>query len=417
MEITKLGPGRFASPIQICVDDDVRFPVAVEDRPGLENYGGVMFEKAGPRRELFFDPSATKAAIVTCGGLCPGLNNVIRSAYLQLFHGYGVKQVYGIRYGYAGLDPANGYEPLALNQNTVSDIHEHGGTILGSSRGPVDPRVAVDYLASLGVNILFTIGGDGTQKGAHALNEAARERGHALSVVGIPKTIDNDILWTWRTFGYFTALEEARRAIDSAHNEARGAYNGIGLVKLMGRESGFIAAGATLASQEVNFCLIPEVPFRLDAFLDALEARLNDRRHAVIVIAEGAAQDLMGAELNRHDASGNVLFDDCGMWLKDAIARRFKPRKFPYSLKYIDPSYIIRSRPANTDDALLCDQLARHAVHAAMSGRTDLIIGYWYNVFVHVPMHEVTRGRKKVSPNSELWHAVLAATGQPARFE
>jgi 6-phosphofructokinase 1 len=392
-------------------------PLDVVMTPGVENRAQLMFERAGPREMIYFNPAQTKAAIVTCGGLCPGLNNVIRTLYYQLHHGYRVRQIVGIPYGYQGLNPANHHALIELTAALVSEIHKSGGTILGSSRGPVEAEVMVDYLFSLGVNILFCIGGDGTQRGAWKIHEEARRRGYPLAVIGVPKTIDNDIQFVWRTFGYLTAIEEARAVIDCAHNEARGAYNGIGLVKLMGRESGFIAAGATVASGEVNLTLAPEVPFQLQGehgVLEWLRRRIETRRHAVLVVAEGAGQHLMKRDAIEYDASGNVKFGDIGKFLKDCIEAYFRERGIPVSLKYIDPSYIIRSRPANCDDALLCEQLARHAAHAAMAGKSGIIIGNWFNVSTHVPIPIAVRNKKRIDPHSEVWTSVLAATGQPA---
>ena len=298
----------------------------------------LLFELAGPRAKLFFDPKQTRAGIVTCGGLCPGLNDVIRSLFLELRHAYGVKEVLGFRGGYQGLDPPPGtasgrtstMEPIVLTPELVDSIHREGGTILGTSRGPVDIGRAVDNLVRLGVNILFTIGGDGTQRGANALFQEAKKRGHALSVVGIPKTVDNDVAFVTRSFGYLTAVQEAARVLNRAHTEARSVVNGIALVKLMGRHSGFIAAGATVASQDVNFTLVPEVPFALDGergFLAALKRRILTRSHAVVVVAEGAGQDLLAAIGEERDASGNVRLKDIGPFLRERIEAYFKAEK------------------------------------------------------------------------------------------
>jgi 6-phosphofructokinase 1 len=412
-EIKSLGECGFASPLPREVAERIVLPGPGQSEPGID------FERAGPRRRIFFDPARTRAAIATCGGLCPGLNNVLRSVFLELYHRYGVRDVIGIRYGYAGLDPASGHEPVRLTCELVDRIHAQGGTVLGTSRGPVDPTIALDFLQSQGVNVLFCVGGDGTQRGAHGLHEEASRRGYPLAVVGIPKTIDNDIDYVWRTFGFATAVEEAAHVIDSAHAEARSVLNGVGLVKLMGRDAGFIACGATLASQEVNFTLIPEVRFELEGesgFLNVLHKRLSERRHAVIVVAEGAGQDLIGGGDPGRDPSGNGRLKDIGLFLKNHIERYFNTRESPVTVKYLDPSYIVRSRPANKDDALLCDQFARNAVHAAMAGRTDILIGIWYNVFVHVPIPMATASRRHVLPGGEAWSAVLAATGQPPEF-
>lgn len=427
--IERLGPAEIPSPMpgrdvdpehpNPFVADTHFIPLHITQDLAAERPGNILFEKAGPREKIYFDPARVTAGIVTCGGLCPGLNNVIRSLVMSLRCHYGVERILGFRYGYHGLNPANGHPPLELTPELVSDIHEQGGTILGTSRGPEDPAVMVRYLRELGVNILFPIGGDGTQRGAYKIHEAACAAGHALAVVGIPKTIDNDILYVSRTFGYGTAVNAARQVIDVAHTEARAVLNGIGLVKLMGRDSGFIAAGATLASGEVNYCLIPEQPFELDGgrgLLAVLEERLRRKSHAVIVVAEGAGQHLIPRETVEKDASGNVKHADIGVFLRDRITAHFRAKSVPVNVRYIDPSYLIRGLPADTEDAILCDGLARNAVHAALTGRSGLIIGLVHNRMVHVPSHMITAGRKTVSLDGELWKAVLAVTGQPAAW-
>jgi len=418
--IAVLGKPRFASPIRRTVSDSLRLPEQIvrdlESPPAAE----LLFELAGPRARLFFDPKQTRAGIVTCGGLCPGLNDVIRSLFLELHHAYGVKDVLGFRGGYQGLDPARGAEPIVLTREFVDDIHKEGGTVLGTSRGPVDFNLAVGNLIRRGVNMLFTIGGDGTQRGGNELFQEAKKRGHALSVVGIPKTVDNDVPFVTRTFGYLTAVQEAAKVLDRAHIEARSVQNGISLVKLMGRHAGFIAAGATVASQDVNFTLIPEVPFKLDGprgFLAALQQRILKRAHAVVVVAEGAGQDLLAASGEERDASGNVRLKDIGPFLREKIEAHFKAAKIPLVMRYFDPSYIVRSSPANSEDSILCDLFARHAAHAAMAGKTGLVIGYLHDRFIHVPIELLTSRKKSMDPNGPNWSAVLAATGQPERFE
>ncbi|MCS7042655.1 MAG: ATP-dependent 6-phosphofructokinase [Bryobacteraceae bacterium] len=420
-EIPSPMPGRDADPEHPnpFVADTHYIPLHITQDLAAERPGNVLFEKAGPREKIFFDPARVTAGIVTCGGLCPGLNNVIRSLVMSLRCHYGVERILGFRYGYHGLNPANGHVPLELTPELVSDIHEQGGTILGTSRGPEDPEVMVRHLRALGVNILFPIGGDGTQRGAYRIHEAACAAGYPLAVVGIPKTIDNDILHVSRTFGFGTAVNAARQVIDVAHTEARAVLNGIGLVKLMGRDSGFIAAGATLASGEVNYCLIPEQPFELEGsrgLLAVLEERLRRKAHAVIVVAEGAGQHLIPRESVEKDASGNVKHADIGVFLRDRITAHFRAKSIPVNVRYIDPSYLIRGLPADTEDAILCDGLARNAVHAAMTGRSGLIIGLVHNRMVHVPSHMITAGRKRVSLDGELWKSVLAVTGQPAAW-
>lgn len=420
MRITSLGEGCFPTPLARASGEEVLIPEGIEWVAGRAPAEGVLFEKAGPRPKLFFDPARTRAGIVTCGGLCPGLNNVIRSLFHELYYEYGVKDVLGFRFGYQGLDPKKGAEPLVLTPALVDKIHKEGGTILGTSRGPVETGVAVDNLIQRGINVFFCIGGDGTQRGANDLYEEARKRGHPLAVVGIPKTIDNDVQYVSRTFGYLTALDEARSVIDAAHTEARSVANGVSLVKLMGRHAGFIAAGATVASQDVNFTLIPEAPFRLEGeggLLTLLKKRLLKRAHAVVVVAEGAGQDLLGGSSAEKDASGNVKLQDIGVFLRGKIEAYLKAEGVPLVMRYFDPSYQIRSLPANCEDAILCDRYARNAVHAAMAGKTGLVIGLMHEKYVHVPIGLLAGAKKCVNLNGELWHAVLSATGQPARLE
>jgi 6-phosphofructokinase 1 len=377
---------------------------------------GLTFEKAGPRSRIYFDPIQTTAAFVTCGGLAPGLNNTIRSGFYELTYNYGVKRVLGIRNGYRGLDPAEALEPVELTGDFVDDINDMGGTVLGTSRGSRDAADIVDYLESHDIDILFCIGGDGTQRGAHAIAEVVRARGGGRSIVGIPKTIDNDVPYVYQSFGYATALEEAAQILRGAHVEAKSNHGGIGLVKLMGRDAGFITAGAAVASQEANFVLVPEVPFPLEGdggFLDALEQRMAARGHAVVVVAEGAGQHLFEHGDASTDESGNRRYRDVGLLLCDRIRAYFSERDIEVSLKYFDPSYAIRSVPPNANDRILTDRMARNAVHAAMAGKTDVMIGAWNQAIIWLPISVAVAERKRLDLDRDLWNAVLATTGQP----
>ncbi len=424
LEVSTLGPCQHASPLArslqtgegvgTFVPDDMRVLYEPRFRLG-EAINPLAFERSGAREKIFFDPTKTRAAVVTCGGLCPGINNILRSLVFELTHNYGVTDILGIRYGYQGLNPDEGRPPIPLTPTQVEGIHHQGGTILGSSRGHQDPKTTVDFLVAQKIDMLFCIGGDGTQRGAHQIATEITRRKLPIAIVGIPKTIDNDIKFCFRTFGFYTAIAEAEKVIDCAHVEAKGVLNGIGLVKLMGRQAGFIAAAATLASGEANFALIPEVPFELDGpngFLPALQRRLAAREHAVVVVAEGAGQDLLAKQPDTCDASGNPRLGDIGLFLKQKINEHFAAEQMPAKVKYFDPSYHIRSVPANAADSLLCEQLARRAVHAALAGKTDLLIGLWHNHLVHVPLAISTGMKKRLSPESELWTSVLSLTGQ-----
>lgn len=416
--VARLGTGTRPSPMIgtrfVSDDDRVLYPSTLAELKRFERPGGdcPSMECAGPREQLFFDPASLACGIVTCGGLCPGLNDVIRAIVMSLHHHYGVRTIYGFRYGFEGLVESCGHRPRTLSPDVVNHIHDTGGSILGSSRGPQEPAAMVAGLRRLGVRVLFAIGGDGTLRGAHAISEEAARQGVELSVVGVPKTIDNDVSFVQKTFGFETAVIEARRATYAANAEAEGACNGVGLVKLMGRDSGFIAAYSVLVDGQVNFCLVPEVRFALEPLMSALRQRLERRGHAVIVVAEGAGQDLL-AQSDGRDASGNVKYGDIGVFLRDAITTHFKQAGLPISLKYIDPSYTIRSAPTAPHDSAFCLLLGHNAVHAAMSGRTDMVVGFWNHHFTHVPIALAVSARKRIDPDGSLWSSVLASTGQP----
>ena len=426
--IPTLGPPRVPSPIKrgeknalrrSFVDDTDKVVLNVNVNTIMKMVADgkelPAFELAGPRENLYFDPSKLRCGLVTCGGLCPGLNDIIRAIVLELFYGYGVKNIFGFKYGLQGFIPKYMHNIMDLKPETVANIHEMGGSILGSSRGPQPIDEIVDSLERMNIGILFMIGGDGTLMAATRITDTITERGLKISVIGIPKTIDNDIHLVSRSFGFDTAVDVATQAIRSAHNESAAYPNGIGLIKLMGRNSGFISATAALAQQDVNFVLVPEVDFDLEGpngFFANLENRLDQRGHAVIVVAEGAGQKFFENNTTERDESGNVRLKDIGFFLKDAIVSYFQDKGIDVSLKYIDPSYMIRSLPANANDNVFCSFLGRDAVHAGIAGKTKLLLGSWNNHFVHIPMSASAGKRKKIDPRGKLWLSVLGATGQ-----
>jgi len=418
-KVEHLGENTIHSPYNMgkFVDDDARIAHDAEISK-LQNYADNLeelpsFEIAGPREKIFHDPAWTKAAILTAGGLCPGLNDVIKGLTCTLKLHYKVPMVYGIRYGYRGLIPDFNLEPMILTAENVDDLHEYGGTILGSSRGRQDEERMVDTLVRMNINVLFCIGGDGTLRCAHDVVKVIKKRKLSISVVCIPKTIDNDICSIDKSFGFETAVYATNEVITAAHNESKGAYNGIGLIKVMGRDSGFIAAYATLANSHVNYCIVPEEEIALegghDSLLGHLENRLKGKGHAVILVAEGAGQEFFEGEKSK-DASGNTLHKDIGIFLKDKIKSYFKERSTEVNVKYFDPSYMIRSTPAYGTDAVFCMMLAQNAVHAAMAGRSDIVIGHWNDRFTHVPIALATRERKKIDLHSALWNGVKSIT-------
>ena len=380
--------------------------VTVDELPG--------FEAGGPRRRIFFDPSKTRVGIVTCGGLCPGLNNVIRGLVMELWRHYGVRRIIGFRNGYQGFVARYAHPVVELTPDVVRNINEDGGTILGSSRGQQDPEEIVDCLEQLGVNILFVIGGDGSLVGAQRIADVIAERRLRVAVVGVPKTIDNDIPFIDHSFGFRTAFSRATESIRAAHIEARSAPGGVGLVKLMGRHSGFIACYAALAKNDADIVLIPEVPFRVEAVVEHVRAKVAEQGHAVLVVAEGAGQEHV--EGVGTDASGNARFGDITRLLQARIADAFAARDEELNLKQLDPSYVIRSVPANPYDSVYCVRLAHAAVHAGMAGRTELVVGRFHGRFVHIPIRVATSRRSTVDPAGDLWLSVLESTGQPAHW-
>jgi 6-phosphofructokinase 1 len=404
-EIDDLGDCEIVSPLRATrfMDTSKRLLLRADvDELRAQMRAGIdppAFELAGPRERIYFNPGTLRCGIVTCGGLCPGLNDVIRSIVFCLHEKYGVAAVYGFRFGYEGLVDRNALAPIELTPRRVSQIHEVGGTVLGSSRGPQPAGEMVDRLERLGIQLLFTIGGDGTLRGARSIVDEVRRRGLKIAVVGVPKTIDNDISFIDTSFGFETAVEAARQATRAAYVEASCHRSGIGLVKLMGRDSGFIASFATLADTQVGICLIPEISFTIrDGYV-------------VIVVAEGAGQDLLDNAAER-DASGNRRHGDIGTFLKDQLSQTFRAQGTAANIKYIDPSYMIRSLPANARDANFCLRLGHAAVHAGMAGKTDVVIGSWRRRLTHVPIPLAVSSRKKVDTDSYLWQTVLSVTGQ-----
>lgn len=416
-KIKTLGKATIKSPSKITYGIAQNEQILFHPYPGLElEEPQIAFEVSQPGKFIYFDPTKVTAGVVTCGGLCPGLNNVIRAIVHGLYHGYNVRSIFGIRYGLQGFIPEYGHPLVKLTPETVADIHEQGGTMLGSSRGAQSIEQIVDALERQNMNMLFIIGGDGTLKAAAKIATEISERDLKISIVAIPKTIDNDISCVSRSFGFETAVETATQAIQCAHTEAQSYPNGIGLVKLMGRYSGFIAATAAVAQRDVNFVLIPEVDFDLEGpqgFMEVLKSRLIERSHAVIVVAEGAGQKFFESEQVQTDESGNVRLKDIGKYLQQRIQNYFQQQQMEINLKYIDPSYIVRSVPANTNDGLFSAILGRNAVHAAMAGKSELVVSIWHGVYCQLPISLAIAERKKLHPSSRLWVNVLESTGQP----
>ncbi len=414
--IRRIAPATLASPWRGARVDDDAFILETPVGPPAPEHASARFELAGARDRLALGPGA-RAGILTAGGLCPGVNDVVRGLVMTLWHGYGVRAIVGIRHGYAGLARASGPDTMELVPDTVRDAHREAGSLLGTARGQHDCADVANAVESLGLDALFCIGGDGTLRGARALDAELERRARAVAVIAIPKTIDNDIPHCSRTFGFVTAVEEAARAIAAAHAEAAAHACGVAIVQLMGRESGFIAAAASLACPDVNFCLVPEARFALRGeagLIAAVEKRLRERAHAVVVAAEGAGAHLWEEHERTRDASGNVKLPSIGERLERELAAGLASAGLKPVIKLIDPSYMIRSCVADSDDRILCMHLAQAAAHAAMSGRSGLVVALMGDRIAHVPLEDACCGRKRLDLEGDLWQAVLASTGQPA---
>ncbi|WJZ96001.1 hypothetical protein VitviT2T_014730 [Vitis vinifera] len=378
----------------------------------------LAYHRAGPRKQIFFDPSMIRVAIVTCGGLCPGLNTVIRELVVGLWELYGVRQIYGIIAGYRGF---YSFEPMALNPKLVEDWHKRGGSVLETSRGGFDLEKIVNSIKDHEFDQVYVIGGDGTMRGAVTIFDEICRQKLNVSIAGIPKTVDNDISIIDRSFGFQTAVEMAQQAISAAHVEAESAVNGIGLVKLMGRSTGHIALHATLSSRDVDCCLIPENEFYLEGkggLFEFLEQRLKQNGHAVLVVAEGAGQDMIprsDAQKKETDESGNPVFLDIGRWLKSEL-KSWWDRDHPgelVTIKYIDPMYMVRAVPANATDNLYCTLLAHSAIHGVMAGYTGFVSGPINGNYAYIPIAEVANAKNPVNTMDHKWAWVRSVNNQP----
>ncbi|QDZ21274.1 ATP-dependent 6-phosphofructokinase [Chloropicon primus] len=373
--------------------------------------------RAGARKEVWFNPKTVRAAIVTCGGLCPGLNDVVRGI-VQTLYQYGVKEgnILGIKFGFRGFYSYEN-QPISLTMREVDGIQRKGGTLLGTSRGGADMDKICDSIQERGVNMVFVIGGNGGNAGASALSSKCTERDYPCAVIGVPKSIDNDILVIDKTFGFDTACQEGVKAINAAYVEASSAFRGVGLVKLMGRQSGFIALNSSLASGEVDVCLIPETKFDLHGergLLKHIERTLEAKSHCVVVVAEGAYQDEI-SNISEKDASGNPILTCVGTHLREEIKKYFSGgERKKVDLKYIDPTYMIRAVETNTSDKIYCYVLAQGAVHAAFAGFTGITVGMVNTHTAYFPIDLIVSSARRVDTRGKTWQRLLSATMQPS---
>eukprot|EP00668_Euglena_longa_P014128 GGOE01018102.1.p1 GENE.GGOE01018102.1~~GGOE01018102.1.p1 ORF type:complete len:494 (+),score=144.75 GGOE01018102.1:38-1483(+) len=360
--------------------------------------------RAGPRREVYFGTD-TNACIVNTGGLCPGLNSVIEEL-VRTLDTYNADTIYGIRYGFLGFDTTE-YMPLILTPHSVLNIHQRGGTILGTCRGSFNEDLILKFLKECNIGQMYVIGGDGSHRAALRIHALCKEHQLRCVVVGIPKTIDNDILFFDKTFGFDTAVEVASKVIDCSFVEASSVKNGVGVVKVMGRDSGFVARNAALSNNVVDACLIPEVPFEIKGnggLLPWLDGHLATKHCAVIVICEAAGQQHLPC-LGK-DPTGHNIYEDTGKWLKKAIETHWQETGQEGKVFLIDPSYMLRSVPANTGDNMFCIQLAQAAVHTAYSGYSGVTVGRYHDLYGVMPIEMVVSGLRKVNPKGSLWQTL-----------
>ncbi len=426
---TRYGPATFLSPLRGSYHEanfvqDGRDRILCNVLTSEQGDSPASFELAGPRERIFWNPATVRVAVVTCGGLAPGLNKVLQSIVTVLENRYGVREIFGVPFGYQGFtrDAAGAllFPWRRLSSAAVQNIDFEAGSILGSGRGHSNPVGIADTLQSQNIQLLFTLGGDGTLAGAHALQQETDRRGLPLGIVGVPKTIDNDIPCVSKSFGFESAVGKAMEALRCAQTEARGAFHGIGLVKLMGRDCGLLTATAAAAMNDLDFVLIPEVPLVMDGpqgFLESLLRRIQDKGYATVAVAEGAGQDLFEASASQgFDASGNARLADIGQLLKGRILAHMARRECPISLKYIEPSYMLRAQTTSAEDSVFCATLGQHAVHAGMAGKTGLLVGYAHERFTHVPLSAIQGLSKRLDTGGPIWLSVLASTGQPSSW-
>uniref|UniRef100_A0A7S1RYX3 Phosphofructokinase domain-containing protein n=1 Tax=Alexandrium catenella TaxID=2925 RepID=A0A7S1RYX3_ALECA len=375
-------------------------------RPSATSKGCV---RANACKEIWWDPSEVRAAVVTCGGLCPGLNSIIREVTNTLWHQYDVRHIYGIQAGYNGLSNPEKHKPIQLSPDKVRDIHMKGGSILKAGRGGFNPEQICDRLERLGINMVFTVGGDGTQHASHLLYEEAKRRNLDISIVGLPKSIDNDILFFDKTFGFDSAVSTAADIMRNGWVEATSCDKGVGIVKLMGRDAGFVAMHAALASTIVDLVMIPEVNVKLEDVIEHIDSTLARKNFMLIAIAEGAGQEFVAT--GEKDATGHTKYGDIGTFLRDEINAHLKKsggRSF-----YIDPSYIIRSCPIRPNDHIYCSRLARDAVHCAMRGYTGVCVGPIHNIIVIMPSELIASGKRRVKLTSSAWQSCVQSCNMP----
>ncbi|MGA7341196.1 MAG: 6-phosphofructokinase [Terracidiphilus sp.] len=454
-------------------DDSPRVMLDARGRAEADGAVDLSLPEARPRTHLRYplQPGAMLGiGILVSGGIAPGINAVIDGIVLRhsLYHARQCArgrrhsiEILGYREGFKGL-LRPGVHPQRLNSAAIRGVVEIGGSYLGTSRadellpgtGPnrnAKLEAAIGRLQNDGVHILYVIGGDGSMSCAHALWHYARRKGYELSVVGIPKAMDNDILWVWQSFGFLSAVEEARQAILHMHTEVSSNPR-VGIVQLFGSDSGFIASHAGY-STACDLVLIPEDPMTMDDIVTHISERLTDRfgngqdiagPYALVVMAETALpadarkyidDPRVGlSEGKRGEKEALKSFLDNGRRvrgqtpdelrtaglkivsrvLQDRIQQELEPREYWRDFRVItnEPRHLIRSIPPSVTDVIFGERLGALAVDNAMAGYTDFMVSQWLTEFVLVPLPLVVLGRKRVPTNGIFWKSVLSKTGQ-----
>lgn len=434
----------------------------------------LTMPEAGPRRYVSYpQKNQLKVGILVSGGIAPGINAVI-SGIIARHHAYQAwsqkinknyaLEILGYSEALKGLLHA-GRPAVPLDLKTVREAVNHGGSILPTARADElldleDPKQrdgALDKVTSRLINqqidILYIIGGDGSMRAAHAISCRARRNPiNELSVIGIPKTMDNDILWVWQSFGFLSAVEFAKQAILQLHTEVMSNPR-LCVIQLFGSDSGFVVSHAALASGVCDAVLIPEVNFTLKQLSGYIRYRLQDRPHSdkpyggIVALAETAIpldwREYVSATAEVADGSEKVIltpeelraietFESHGRRVHgqtpDALRsgglrlvsqilqreiRKLGDRWSSYRVFTNEPRHLIRSIEPSVSDVIFAQRLGTLAVDNAMAGYHDFMISQWLTEYVLVPLKLVVLGRKRVPEHGIFWKSVRASTGQP----
>jgi phosphofructokinase-like protein len=354
----------------------------------------------------------TRIGILTGGGDCPGLNSVIRAVTKCAIVDFGL-EVYGIYDSFDGLIG----EPRAkrLRMSDVKGLLFRGGTILGSTnkgdpfayRKVISGKVieedhsdeVVENVERLGLDALVVIGGDGTMAVAGRFVERKR-----LPMVGVPKTIDNDIAGTDRTFGFDTAVAIATEAIDRLQTTASSHHRTL-VVETMGRNAGWIALESGLAGG-ADVILIPEIPFTVDAVAAAINEREQYGSRSTIVCAAEGAKSSGGKQFIEKtivDSAEPIRLGGIARWLCDQLESRVRAE-----CRAIVLGHTQRGGTPTANDRVLCTRFGVEAVRAIMRGESGSMVAIRNDAVGTVPISEVAGKQRTIDPESDIIRAARA---------